>query len=111
MSSAEEKLEEFGRAWRDADRNYSADIAAANNDRSVIQQIEQNWWTHQANWAMAATAALSNTSPVIEQLTADAKSANDRIKERRESAEAIVKIAKDSAKVGASLAKLLAAVA
>lgn len=111
MSDAADKLEEFGRAWRDADRNYSADVAAAKGDTAVIQQIERNWWTHQANWAMAATAALSKTNDVIQQLTADAKSLNDRIEKGREDAEKIAKIVKDSAKVGAALTKLLAAVA
>ncbi len=111
MSSAQEKLVEFARAWKDADDNYSADVAKAAGKPDLIHQIEVNWWGHQANWAMAATAALEKTSPDIEKLTADAKKLSDDIVAAREAADKIVDIVKGSSKVAKALASLLKAVA
>tara|TARA_R110002051_G_scaffold41530_7_gene86151 strand:+ start:42460 stop:42798 length:339 start_codon:yes stop_codon:yes gene_type:complete len=111
MSEQDLKLTEFRRAWMDADGHYVDDIRDANGDGSLIQAIEYNWWRHQANWSMAATAALEKTNPTIATLLQSATDLNNKIKDGREKAEHIVKIVGKSAKIAEALGKLLKAVA
>lgn len=111
MTSRQKKLDEFARAWVDADRNYSADVAAAEGNAPLLQKIEANWWRHQANWSMAATAALEANNEKIQAIFDEAKAANDAIKEAREKAEGIAKIVRSSSAAATALSKLLEALA
>ncbi|NBW09623.1 MAG: hypothetical protein EBR82_16520 [Caulobacteraceae bacterium] len=111
MSDAGEKLVEFKRAWMDADTSYVGDIQKAGNDPSLVQEIDANWWRHQANWSMAATAALEKNSTEIQDLLRDAKQANDSIKAGRARAEEIGALVRKSSTAADALSKLLKAVA
>lgn len=111
MSDHLTKLKEFQRAWIDAEKSYVSDIMAAKGDMILIQAIDINWWRHQANWSMAATAALERTSPAIVSILNDAKDANDRIERERKGAANLAKIIRASSAAAKSLAKLLEAVA
>ena len=110
MSSDSEKLAEFQRAWSDADDNYQSDLTAAAGNSALAHDIETDWWTHQSNWARAATAALDKTSPDIERAYVTAKDANDAVTDARVKAKGIVTIIQGSTKVATSLTGLLKAV-
>lgn len=111
MTTKAEKLEEFARAWSDADANYADDIAAAGTDTKLRHDMDRNWWQHQTNWAMAATAALEENNDKVEALYNEAKDANDAIAKGRKDAQKITKIVKASGAVAKSLAGLLKALA
>lgn len=111
MSSAADKLEEFRRAWMDADNNYQADMTAATGDADLTHDIETNWWTHQANWARAATAALEQNSAAVNACYTQAKQANDDTVAARKKAQDIVQIVGDSGGAAKSLTALLKALA
>lgn len=111
MSDQLKRLLEFQRAWIDADNSYVADISAASPDAVLMQTVDDNWWRHQANWAMAATAALEQTNDLITALHKDAKALNDRIERERLGAKRIPKLVRDSSAVAGKLAGLLNAVA
>lgn len=111
MASARfEKLEEFSRAWVDADINYSADAAAASGNPKLIQKIAANWWRHQANWSMAATAALEKNNAEIRAVFDEAKAANDAIDAARERAAGMATVVRSSANAAKALGKLLEAI-
>lgn len=109
MSTKAQKLKEFARAWRDADSHYAADYGAAGADEKLRHEIDRNWWQHQTNWALAATAALEENNEKVEALYLQAKEANDAIIKGRKDAEKIAKIVRASGAVAKSLSGLLKA--
>lgn len=110
MSTKDERLDEFTRAWRDADNNYNADILATGGDQKLIDLVEARWWQHQANWAVAKLSQLGKNSKAVEDAYSAAKTANDEIQRARQDAEKIIQLLDKSGRVVKSLAQLLKAV-
>lgn len=105
------RLEQFARAWSDADTSYHDDIVAAQGDTALLNAIDTNWYHHQKNWADAASAALEIDSAAVEAAHQAAKAANDATAKARKNAEGLAAIIRKSAKAADALLAELKAVA
>lgn len=111
MSTAQDKLSEFQRAWMDADANYQKDLDATAGNGALAHDVETNWWIHQANWARAATAALDANSTAIDAAFQKAKTANDSVVAARKKAEGLIDAINGSSEAARALTSLLKALA
>jgi hypothetical protein len=109
-TTAPEKLEVFSLAWRDADTNFSDDMFAAITD-AQRNAVIANKYRHKSNWIECGIAALDKNSAAIAALMTDAEGLTASIKDKRERAQAIAGILRDSGRLAASLEGLLKEVA
>ncbi len=106
-TTKDEKLQEFQKAWMDALTHYPQDMATAGTDAALRHEIDANKWKHQANWALAATAALEKNSPAVSDAFEAAKTANRTVAAGRKNAAKIAEIVSGSASAASALADLL----